>query len=65
MNQSKYERWVFLSVIARKASRGEKALASGTAGNAGGRFVFFCQQEGNKAAEKRYFKPDLSNREID
>ena len=50
---------------AADASGGEEALALGAAGGTGGLFFFFRQREGDGAASRRYFKPNLSHKEMD
>ena len=50
---------------AADASGGEEALALGAAGETGGLFFFFRQREEGGAASRRYFKPNLSHKEMD
>ena len=50
---------------AADASGGEEALALGAAGETSGRFFFFRQRDEGGAASRRYFKPNLSHKEMD
>ena len=50
---------------AADASGGGEALTLGAAGDTGGLFFFLRQREEGGAASRRYFKPNLSHKEID